>query len=79
MPEPNSLPFDLETPSIKRSLPQGEPRWLTGKGFVCKEGDAGSVAGSKRSLEKETATRSSILAGKCHGGGGAMPEEPGGS
>ena len=62
MLEPNSLPFDLQTPSIKNSLPLGEPRWLTGKESICKEEDAGSIAGSERSLEKEMATHSSTLA-----------------
>ena len=72
MLEPNSLPFDLQTPSIKNSLPLGEPRWLTGKESVCKEEDAGSIAGSERSLEKEMATHSCTLAWEI-----PWTEEPG--
>ena len=51
----------------------GLPRWLSGKESACSAGDVDSVSGSGRSLEKEMATHSSILAWE-------MPwtEEPGG-
>ena len=43
----------------------GLPRWPSGKESTCNKGDArdtGSIPGSERSLEKEMATNSSILA-----------------
>ena len=38
------------------------PWWLSSKESTCTTGDAGSVPGSGRSLEKEVATHSSVLA-----------------
>jgi len=38
--------------------------WLSGKESACDVGDLGSIPGSGRSLEKEMATHSSILAWK---------------
>ena len=40
----------------------GLPRWLSGKESACSAGDASSIAGSGRPLEKGMATHSSILA-----------------
>ena len=54
----------------------GLPQWLSGKEFVCNAGDAadsGSISGSGRPLEKETATHSSVLAWEI-----PRTEEPGG-
>ena len=54
-------------------LSLGLPRWLSGKEFTCKAGDAGSTLGWEEPLEKETATCSSILAWEI-----LWTEEPGG-
>ena len=40
----------------------GLPWWLSGKEAACDAGDMGSISGSERSLDKELATLSSILA-----------------
>ena len=48
------------------------PRWLS-KNLPADAGDAGSIPGLGRSLEKEMATHSSILAWKI-----SWTEEPGG-
>ena len=40
----------------------GLPWWLSGKASVCNAGDMGPIPGLERSLEKEMATHSSILA-----------------
>ena len=50
----------------------GVPRWCSGKESTANEGDLGSVPGSGRSLEKEMATHSSILAQET-----PWTEEPG--
>ena len=53
----------------------GLPRWPSGKESTCNKGDArdtGSIPGSERSLEKEMATNSSILAWEI-----PWTEEPG--
>ena len=49
------------------------PHSSVGKESVCKAGDWGSIPGSGRSLEKEMATHSSILAWRI-----PLREEPGG-
>ena len=54
-------------------LGQGLPRWLSGKESTCQAGDVGLIPGLWRSLEKEMATHSSILAWRI-----PWVEEPGG-
>ena len=49
------------------------PWWLGGKESACNAGDVGLIPGSARSLEKEMATHSSILAWRT-----PCTEEPGG-
>ena len=51
----------------------GIPWWLSSKESTCSAGDAGSIAGSGRSLEKGMATHCSILAWEV-----PWTEEPGG-
>ena len=51
----------------------GLPWWFSGKEFTCQVEDAGSIAESGRSLEKEVATHSNILAWEI-----SWMEEPGG-
>jgi len=41
---------------------EGLPRWCSGKESTCNAGDPGSIPRSERSLEKEMATHSNILA-----------------
>ena len=53
LPRQVSMPFFLS---------YGSPLWLSGKESACNAGDAGSILESERSLEKEMATHSSILA-----------------
>ena len=43
------------------------PGWLSDKESACQAGDVGLIPGSEDSLEKEMATRSSILAWEIHG------------
>ena len=50
----------------------GFPGGSDGKASVCNEGDPGSIPGLERSLEKEMATHSSILAWRI-----PWMEEPG--
>ena len=50
----------------------GLPRWLSGKKFAC-QADVGSMHGSGKSLEKEMAIHSSVLAWET-----PWTEEPGG-
>ena len=50
------LEFELRSSLI------GLPRWLRGKESGCQAGDEASILESGRSLEKEVATLSSILA-----------------
>ena len=50
-----------------------KPGWLNGKESACEAGDTGSIPGSGKSLEKEMATHSSILAWRM-----SWTEEPGG-
>ena len=50
----------------------GLPRWLSGKESACSAGDTDSIPESGRSLEKEMATHSSILAWEI-----PWTEEPG--
>ena len=64
MTDPRSLRGD-ESPDA--------PWWLSGKETARNVGDAGSIPGSGRSLEKEMATHSSILAWRI-----PRAEEPGG-
>ena len=45
----------------------GFPGDSDGKESTCNSGDPGSIPESGRSLEKEMATHSSILAGESHG------------
>ena len=45
----------------------GFPGGSDSKESACSAGDQGSILGSGRSLEKEIATHSSILARKSHG------------
>ena len=45
----------------------GFPGGSDGKTSACNVGDPGSIPGSGRSLEKEMATHSNILAWKIHG------------
>ena len=45
----------------------GLPWWLSGKNTSASAGDMGSIPGLGRSLEKEMATHSSILAWEIHG------------
>ena len=52
---------------------RGLPWWLSCKESACNAGDAGSIPGLGRSLKKEMATRSSILAWEI-----PWTEEPGG-
>ena len=47
--------------------------WLSSKEFTCNAGDLSLIPGSDRSLEKEVATHSSILAWEI-----MWTEEPGG-
>ena len=56
-----------------KAFRQGFPGGSDVKEYACKAGDVGSIPGSGRSLEKEMATHSTILAWR-------MPrtEEPGG-
>ena len=49
------------------------PWWLSGRESTCHAGEVGSIPGSGRSLEKEMATHSSILAARI-----PWTEEPGG-
>ena len=56
----------------------GFPCGSAGKESACNEGDLGSISGSGKSLEKEIATHSSILAWEIHGQrnlGGAKKSE----
>ena len=64
MTDPRSLRGD-ESPDT--------PWWLSGKETARNVGDPGSIPGSGRSLEKEMATHSSILAWRI-----PQAEEPGG-
>ena len=46
---------------------RGFPHDSDGKESACNEGDLGSISGSGKSLEKQIATHSSILAWETHG------------
>ena len=48
------------------------PQWLSSKGSACNAGNAGSTLDGEDPLEREMATRSSILAWEI-----AWTEEPG--
>ena len=55
-----AMGLSLEREAVKNRT--GLPRWLRGKESACNVGDLGLIPGLERSLEKEKATHSSILA-----------------
>ena len=56
----------------RRNWFRGLPKWLIGKEYAYNAGDAGSISGLGRPLEKDIATHSSILAWEI-----PWTEEPG--
>ena len=57
-------------------IPNGKPRWHSGKESACQAGDLGSPLGGEDALEKEMITHSSILACKFHGQRSLMGYSP---
>ena len=67
--KPSSSHISSKSPRDSHLLPslQGFPADSMVKNPPADAGDAGSIPGSRRSLEKEMATHSSILVGESHG------------
>ena len=55
-------PQSRKISGLNLDAPRGLPWWLSSKEFTCHARDADSIPGLGRSLEKEMATHSSILA-----------------
>ena len=61
------LPIKLPWIFVYRFLCRWIPWQLSGKASACNAGDMSSIPGSRRSLEEDMATHSSILAWRIHG------------